>query len=136
CRFVDVGPIQAEAIDRAVQAAAGHQVHVMRDWSELTAEANASPSANIVLGTTPAGHDIIVVARDMLEMGEDGTELYVELVAQPERLYSRLLASRARPRAYSARSFFRFAARSSALNGTPSSARSLPALSRRKTASL
>ncbi|MBV8084735.1 MAG: PilZ domain-containing protein [Chloroflexi bacterium] len=86
CRFVHIDEGQAQALERAVHATLGTATHVMRPWTEIRAEAEASMDTSMVVGHTPAGHDISVTGKDALEMGEQGMELYVQMVSELERM--------------------------------------------------
>jgi len=86
CRFVDVSPEQVQALARAVEAAIGQSTHSVGDWNELRSEAAAQPEAPIVVGQTAAGRDISVVGKDLIDMGADGLELYVKMMAELERM--------------------------------------------------
>jgi len=84
--FVDLSPEESQALDRAVAAATGASKGSLRDWAELTAESQGNPAAKIVIGQTPAGHDIEVAGADVLQMGEEGTELYARLMSELETM--------------------------------------------------
>jgi hypothetical protein len=84
--FVSVPPDQAEAIQRAVHAALGLSDSSLRAWTEVATEATQEPDIKLVVGSTPAGHDIRVLGKDALEMGADGLELYARLMCELETL--------------------------------------------------
>ena len=75
---------QEEAIDRAVQAAAGISTGTLREWSGVLEEAQHDPHQKVLVGTTPAGHDIAILGHDVLEMGAAGVELYARLLCELE----------------------------------------------------
>ncbi|MBV9120165.1 MAG: PilZ domain-containing protein [Chloroflexi bacterium] len=86
CRFIDVGTEEAQALERAVLAAIGQSTHATRTWAELETESREVPEGNVVLGQTPAGRDIVVLGKDVLEMGPEGVELFVQMLAELERM--------------------------------------------------
>ena len=84
--FIGVTPEQDEAIDRAVQAAAGTATSSLRGWEEVLADARRQPAAKVNVGMTPAGHDIAVGGQDVIDMGPDGLELYARLMCELETI--------------------------------------------------
>jgi hypothetical protein len=86
CRFVHIDEAEAQALERAVQATLGTATHTMRAWAEIRPDAETHLDENIVVGQTPAGHAISVTGKDALEMGEEGMELYVQMVSELERM--------------------------------------------------
>ncbi|MFI5266566.1 MAG: PilZ domain-containing protein [Chloroflexota bacterium] len=84
--FVSVPPDQAEAIQRAVHAAMGLSDSSIRAWDEVATEAKHEPGTKVLVGSTPAGHDIRVLGKDLLEMGADGLELYARLMCELETI--------------------------------------------------
>lgn len=81
CVFFEIPSEQVESLQRTVHAAAGQAEMSIRRWDEVSADASSSPAANILVGTTPSGRDICIPARDCLEIGRDGIELFVQTVA-------------------------------------------------------
>ena len=84
--FSDVSPAHMQDIDRAVHAAAGLRGADLRPWDEIAAEAEAQPDAKVLIGSTPAGHEIRVPGKDALEMGRDGLDLYARLMCDLETI--------------------------------------------------
>lgn len=84
--FVDLSPDQMEAIGKAVNAAAGVTGGTVRPWAEIASEAERQPEATLPVGTTASGHDITVLAKDVLEMGPEGLELYARLMSELETM--------------------------------------------------
>jgi len=84
--FSGVSDKQAESIDRAVKAAIGLAESTLRAWKDVVAEAQGQPSAKITVGCTPAGHDIVVAAQDVMDMGAEGLELYARLMCELETI--------------------------------------------------
>ena len=86
CRFLELSPENAIGIEKAVHGALGLSVSSVRDWPELLAEASAQPHADIVVGQTPAGHDLTIKSSDLLQMDPEGLELYVRMMSELERM--------------------------------------------------
>ena len=84
--FVDVTPEQGEAIKRAVHATMGLAGSSLRPWGEVSAEAEHDPDAKLLVGTTPAGTEVHVLGRDVIEMGAEGLELYARLMCELETI--------------------------------------------------
>ncbi|HEY8694029.1 MAG TPA: hypothetical protein VIR57_14960, partial [Chloroflexota bacterium] len=84
--FVAVPPDQAEAIQRAVHAAVGLSDSSIRGWDEVAADAQHESDSKVLVGSTPAGHDIRVLGKDVLEMGANGLELYARLMCELETI--------------------------------------------------
>ncbi|HVA24287.1 MAG TPA: PilZ domain-containing protein [Chloroflexota bacterium] len=84
--FVSVPPGQAQAIERAVRAAMGLSDSSIRAWREVIADAEHQPDSKVLVGSTPAGQDIRVLGKDLLEMGVDGVELYARLMCELETI--------------------------------------------------
>ncbi|HLY64138.1 MAG TPA: PilZ domain-containing protein [Chloroflexota bacterium] len=84
CLFVDLQPQELERLRRAVYAATGQASTSIREWAEIEAEAEQRPRDHILVGQTPAGQDIRLAARDCVELGQQGVELFVSTVASLE----------------------------------------------------
>ena len=84
--FVGLPPDQAQAIQRAVHAAVGLSGCSIRGWNEVAADAQHEPDSKVLVGSTPAGHDIRVLGKDVLEMGAEGLELYARLMCELETI--------------------------------------------------
>ena len=83
--FEGLAPEQVETLRRAVDAAAGIATLVIREWADVEADAAAHADEQIVVGFTPAGHDIRLSSHDCLDMGQEGVALFVHTVANLER---------------------------------------------------
>ena len=82
--FMTVEPDQQEAIARAVSALMGLSTGDIRAWDEVSADARRDPEAKVLAGQTPAGHDITILGKDVLEMGPAGLELFTRLMCELE----------------------------------------------------
>jgi hypothetical protein len=79
--FEDLTPDQRSLLGRAVDAVAGVATTWHRGWTEIVVDAASSPEAQVVVGATPAGHEIRLRGADCLDMDQTGVELYVRTVA-------------------------------------------------------
>lgn len=84
--FQGLAAEQARAIERAVHAVAGLSEGGIREWADVEQEAKLNPELKVVVGTTPAGHDITVQGSDILEMGPEGLEMFTRLMCELETL--------------------------------------------------
>jgi hypothetical protein len=84
CSFTDLAPEQLDALRRTVNAAAGLTTTTVRHWKEIAHEARTSPDAQVLVGFTPAGHELKLAGQECLDIGRDGVELFVRTVASLE----------------------------------------------------
>ena len=84
CSFFDLPDDQRDSLRRTVQAAAGGSELTVREWPEVLAAAASEPDNQVLVGRTPAGHEITLLGRDCADIGQDGVELFVQTVASLE----------------------------------------------------
>jgi hypothetical protein len=84
--FVGLSEEQREGIEKAVHAVAGVSTGSRREWLEVAAEAASEPHQKVLVGTTPAGHEIAILGQDVLDMGCEGVDLFARLVSELETL--------------------------------------------------
>jgi PilZ domain-containing protein len=84
CNFFDLPSDQRDGLRRSVRAASGAAELTIADWPSVLAAAEAAPNGDVLVGSTPAGRDIRLPARDCLEIGPQGVDLFVRTVASLE----------------------------------------------------
>lgn len=85
CSFADLSSDQMNMLRRSVHAAVGLSETFLRPWDEIEAEAKAPAGAYVIVGHTPAGREILLAAKDCLDIGSEGVELFVRTLASLER---------------------------------------------------
>src|SRR5438309_11651967 len=78
CSFESMSEEALQKLTQAVAAAAGLSSTTQRPWTDILEEAYLRREDQIVVGHTPSGREVRLLAHECLDICEEGVELFVK----------------------------------------------------------